>query len=127
MNVIKNFSYATIAASTVGALGCHFLNSPKLEKMKTLAIVIGLGAAMVYGYLDTPSKSSPLASRGTASIQNTNSKSFPLPQAYVSIVPIQGTKTQFRVPNGKAACTVMAAEALISMIKGTKQTGSDID
>jgi hypothetical protein len=52
MNVIKKIAYGTLAASTVVAFGCHFLNSPKLDKIKSAAIVIGLGAAMVYGYLD---------------------------------------------------------------------------
>lgn len=120
MNVIKKFSQATLFTSGFVALGCHFLNSPRLEKVKTLAIVIGLGAAMVYGYLDTAGRSSPQGTRA-------NPTRVKPVQLDVGVAPVEGTKTQFKVPNGRAACTVMAAEALISMLKGTRQTSYDID
>jgi hypothetical protein len=120
MNVIKNISHTTLFASGFVAIGCHFLNSPKLEKVKTLSIVIGLGAAMVYGYLDTASQSSPLVSRANPTRVNTT-------QTDLGVAPIEGTKTQFKVPNGAAACTVLAAEDLISMLKRTHQTSYDID
>ncbi len=120
MNIIKTISHGTLFASGFVAIGCHFLDSPKLEKVKTLAIVIGLGAAMVYGYLDSADRASPIVSRANPTQVNPT-------RTDLGVAPIEGTKTQFLVPNGGAACTVMAAEALISMLKGTRQTSYDID
>jgi len=137
MNLIKNISYGTIVVSTAVAAGCHFLDSPKLEKMKTAAVVIGLGAAMVYGYLDTVNpKSAPTKSAPTKPAPTKPAPTAPradvgriAPQADVRIAPIQvqGTKRQCDIINGGAACTVIAAEALVSMLKGTTQKGSDVD
>lgn len=114
---LNNILSHTILASVAVAGGCQLINSPRLEKVKNLAMAIGIGAAAIYGYVNTPNTPSPAAA----------------PRAQIAHRPeprdeiVIGTKTQFNFQNGEAACTVMAAQALVSMLKGSQETSTSID
>lgn len=107
---MDNFLRTTIIGAGAVAGICHLANSPKTEKIKKIAMGIGLAAAVIYGFMGA-----------------TNASPVPkVKQSPMGSTIIEGNYTQFTLTNSPA-CTVIAAIALRSMLESPNQTPEQIN